>query len=156
MIENRLRIIAYEPKYREDFERLNLEWLEKNFSVEENDKNQLQHPEEAFIQTGGFIFIALLDDEAVGTAALHKESDHYFELAKMSVTEKAKGKGIGEALAKAAIVKAKAAGAKKIFLLTNRKLAPAVQLYQKLGFKEVLLDDSKGYSRCNLKMELSI
>lgn len=32
-------------------------------------------------------------------------------------------------------------GAKKLFLLSNSKLKPALHIYEKCGFKEVKLDD---------------
>jgi GNAT superfamily N-acetyltransferase len=151
---NNVRIAAYSAAYQADFERLNIEWLEKFFYVEENDQKQLRDPEAYFIKTGGYIFIALLNEVPVGTAALIKVGVDTFELAKMSVTESAKGNGIGEALARRAMEQAKSAGAKMIFLLTNSALVPARRLYEKLGFVAVPVDDAHGYARCDVKMEL--
>jgi len=40
-----VRIVPYEPAYRDDFRRLNVEWLEKFFYVEEIDDRVLSDPE---------------------------------------------------------------------------------------------------------------
>ena len=45
--------------------------------------------------------------------------------------------------------------AKKLALYSNTKLEPAIHLYKKYGFREVLLDNSE-YERSNIKMELAI
>jgi predicted N-acetyltransferase YhbS len=50
------------------------------------------------------------------------------ELGKMAVTEAARGKGIGELLAREALKRAKKMGAGKVFLITNSRLAPASEV----------------------------
>lgn len=40
-----IEIIDFEPKYRDDFKNLNVEWLEKYFEVEPYDKEVLSNPE---------------------------------------------------------------------------------------------------------------
>ncbi len=84
---------------------------------------------------GGQIFLAVINEEAVGTAALIKMNESTFELAKMSVTEKHQGKSIGKKLCQAAIEYAKDKKFKNIFLESNSKLTPALNLYKKLGFR---------------------
>ncbi len=83
----------------------------------------------------------------------HPEYD--FELAKMAVSPKAQGKGIGWLLGKGIVEKAKSLNAKKIYLESNTILNPAITLYHKLGFKKVtgLITP---YERCNIQMELKI
>jgi len=78
-----------------------------------------------------------------------------YELAKMAVSPKAKGKGIGYLLGKACIAKAKQMGANKLYLESNTILKPAISLYHKLGFKKVTGIPSP-YERCNIQMELEI
>jgi len=78
-----------------------------------------------------------------------------FELAKMAVSDTAKGKGIGELLGQASIKKAKALGAKKLYLESNTILKPAIHLYHKLGFKKVTGIPSP-YERCNIQMILEL
>jgi N-acetylglutamate synthase-like GNAT family acetyltransferase len=97
--------------------------------------------------------IALYEGEAVGTCALIKTNQDTFELAKMAVTPRAKGKNIGFSLGQTVIYKAKEAGAKRLYLESNTKLEPAINLYHKLGFKKITGDPSP-YERCNIQMEL--
>jgi GNAT superfamily N-acetyltransferase len=89
-----------------------------------------------------------------GTVALKFVDTGVYEFTKMGVVEKFQGKKIGEALALAAIQKAKSLQAKKIILYSNTKLAPAIALYKKLGFIEVPLDGP--YKRSDIKMELRL
>jgi GNAT superfamily N-acetyltransferase len=78
-----------------------------------------------------------------------------FELAKMAVTPKAKGRGIGFLLGSLVIEKAELLQAERIYLESNTLLAPAINLYKKLGFQK-----SEGvtspYERCNIQMELKL
>ena len=78
-----------------------------------------------------------------------------YELAKMAVSPKAKGKGIGFILGNTSIAKAKELGAKKIYLESNTILKPAINLYHKLGFKKVTGIPSP-YERCNIQMILEV
>ncbi|HSI91570.1 MAG TPA: GNAT family N-acetyltransferase [Adhaeribacter sp.] len=148
-----LQILPYASAYRKAFRDLNHEWIRQYFELEEADNKMLNDPEGYILDKGGFIFLALLNGEAVGTVALLKNPDNSFELAKMAVTPKAKGLKIGYALGIAALEKAREEKAAKVELLSNRKLAPALNLYFKLGFREVPLPPTD-YQRCDIKMEL--
>ena len=86
---NEVKIVPYNKKYKEDFTRLNIEWLQKYFIVEPADEKMLSSPEKEIIRNGGEIFFALLENKAVGTCAVLKVDEITFELAKMAVTEKA-------------------------------------------------------------------
>jgi len=148
-------IVDYQPEFQSDFARLNYEWIERYFEVEETDRQSLDHPEKKIIQSGGHILMAELDNQIVGTCALIKAGDGVYELAKMAVAETARGKGIGWLLGRAAIDKAKDQGASSVFLESNTILTPAINLYRKLGFKKVVRDPSP-YNRCNIQMELTL
>ena len=41
-----MKVVAYQPQYREDFIRLNTHWIEKYFTMEQADREVLQHVEE--------------------------------------------------------------------------------------------------------------
>lgn len=99
--------------------------------------------------------MAQWEGEIVGACALIKVNRRVFELAKMAVSDRAQGKGIGYALGKACIDKAKELGIKKLELLSNTRLQPAISLYTKLGFKEVPLPPTD-YERADIKMELHL
>ncbi len=99
--------------------------------------------------------MALLNGEAVGACAIIKMENDTFELAKMAVSPKAKGRGIGWLLGNAAISKAQAAGAKQLYLESNTVLQPAINLYYKLGFTQITGIVSP-YERCNIQMGLQL
>lgn len=142
-------------KFQADFERLNREWLEKYFSVEAIDIEYFQDPQKKILDAGGMIFFAECEGKIVGTCALLKEDDG-FELAKMAVTPAAQGRGIGEALARAAIQAAKLQGAKAVKLFTHSSLAPAIRIYAKLGFQETFRGPHPRYQRADVGMVLPL
>jgi GNAT superfamily N-acetyltransferase len=148
-----LQIIPYESRHREMFRQLNEAWITHYFKLEEPDRRSLNDPEGYILDKGGFIFMAEYDNEIVGACALVKIDEQVAELAKMAVTDKVQGKGIGNALGKACIEKAREMGFKKVELLSNTKLHPAINLYRKLGFVEVPLPLTD-YERADIKMEI--
>ena len=115
----------------------------------------LDNPEEKILNKGGYIYFALLNEKPVGACALIKmdEEGAVFELSKMGVLPEAQGHKIGWKLGQAVIEKAKAVGAKKLYLESNTVLTPAMKLYKKLGFKRLDGYDSP-YERCNIAMEM--
>ena len=148
-----IKIVEFQTEYRDDFKNLNIEWLQKYFVVEPFDEQQLSNPETKILDKGGKIFFVKDGDRIVGTASLLKEHDIY-ELAKMAVTEDYKGKGIGNLLMEHCIAEAKKLGTKKLMLISNRSLTPALTMYEKYGFKEVPIEEEMPYERGNIKMEL--
>ena len=86
-----IKIIRFENKYAEDFKELNLEWLDKYNLTESHDLLVLDNPKETILDKGGCIFLAKAGDEIIGTAALMKEDNGVFELAKMAVIKKYQG-----------------------------------------------------------------
>ncbi|WP_231717502.1 GNAT family N-acetyltransferase [Hymenobacter sp. DG25A] len=149
-----VEIIAYRPEHQAAFRDLNHEWITTYFSLEEPDKRMLDDPQGYILDPGGYIFMARYQDQTVGTCALIREPDGNFELAKMAVSPKAQGLGIGYRLGQAAIDQAWAAGAHHVELLSNRKLTPALTLYRKLGFAEAPLSPSE-YQRADIRMVLA-
>jgi len=133
-IPGELKIIEYSSKMKKYFIKLNYEWLEEYFTVEQKDKTLLHNPKEKIINSGGNIFFALIDDNVAGTCALMKHPDGKYELAKMAVTKRYQGHGIGQKLIDAVKAKLKNSGVNELFLLTNRKLISANILYRKNGF----------------------
>lgn len=150
-----VEIIDYSPEFQDDFKRLNCEWIEKYFKLEDSDHQSLNYPTEKILQPGGHIYIARYNGEIVGTCALIKVNNDTYELAKMAVTESARGKGVGWLLGQAAINKARELGAKTVYLESNTVLEAAINLYQKLGFRKIIGTPSV-YERCNIQMELQL
>lgn len=150
-----LQIVPYDKPHRDKFRELNEAWITRYFKLEEPDRRALNDPEGNIIDKGGFIFMALYDGNAVGACALIKIDEEVVELAKMAVDDNVQGKGIGYALGKTCIDKARAMGFEKIELLSNTKLSPAIHLYRKLGFVEVALLETE-YKRADIKMEMNL
>lgn len=150
-----INIVDYAPKYQAAFKALNVEWISKYWELEEPDFNALNDPEGYILNKSGTILIALYKGEPVGSCALIKMDESNFELAKMAVSPKVQGKGIGLLLGKATINRAEQMGVKRIYLESNSVLTPAVNLYAKLGFKHIEGAVSP-YERCDVQMELHL
>ena len=150
-----VEIIDYSPEFYDDFKRLNYQWIEKYFTVEDADRQSLNYPNKKILQPGGHIYMARQNGKAVGTCALVKVNNDTYELAKMAVAEAARGRGIGWRLGQATIHKARELGATTIFLESNTVLEPAINLYEKLGFRKIIGPPSP-YERCNIQMELRL
>ncbi len=156
--QNAVEIMEYQPVFRAHFKSLNLEWIERYFEAEEADIRILSNPESEILDSGGHIFFARLDGEILGTCALIKLDDKTYELAKMGVTEAARGKCIGNKLLAAAIEKAKSVGAELIYLETNSRLSPAIHLYRKHGFVCIPFDahHPSEFQRADVRMQLDL
>ncbi len=154
---NDIEIVDYTKEYSDSFRSLNVEWISTHFKMEEVDFKALDNPETYIFAKGGYIKVALFMNEPVGVCAMIKMNDgeYDYELAKMAISPKVQGKGIGWLLAQAVINKARSLNAKKIYLESNTILVPAINLYRKLGFKEVFGKPSP-YERSNIQMELII
>lgn len=149
-----IEIKTYSPEYRDDFVRLNKEWIKTYFKLEKSDFKTFDHVE-YIVQNGGQIFFAIDKDVAavVGCCALVKRDDkNCFELAKMAVSKDYRGHHIGRKLGDALIDYAKKHNVKRIFLEGNTKLEASIALYKRLGFKEIPLQRIS-YERCDILME---
>jgi len=151
-----IKIVNYQPKYKDAFKKLNEQWIFLYFKMEELDHEVLDNPKRNILDKGGYILVALDKNKPVGVCALIKMDDpvYDYELAKMAVSPEARGKGIGLILGNAILEKAKALHAKKIYLGSNTILKPAINLYYKLGFHKVT--HVSPYERCNFQMEKTI
>ena len=152
-----LNIVSYKKKYKADFEKLNREWIEEFFQMEDEDFYTLQDPESYVIEKNGEIFFALYDQKVIGTAAMIPFSDGVFELAKMAVMKSFQGRGVGKLLLKRCILFAQERQADEIFLLTNNVLKPALNLYLSCGFKirDKYVCDPQYMSKINIIHKLS-
>lgn len=155
VVEEQVKIIPYSPEHYDHFRQLNEAWITKHFTLEEIDRRILLDPQTHILNEGGYIFIATHRGEVAGTCALIRHTTLTFELAKMAVAEHARGKGIGYALGAHCIAFAKSVGIRRIELLSNTFLTPAINLYKKLGFTEVQLPETE-FQRANIKMELDL
>jgi putative acetyltransferase len=113
----------------------------------------LNQIEESF--AGGYFgLIKNEEDEMVGTFGLYKLSETNCEIRKMYLLPKARGNGLGKWMVWFLIEKAKELGFRKIELDTASVLLEAIELYKKMGFKEV--EASNDSPRCDRAFEMSI
>jgi ribosomal protein S18 acetylase RimI-like enzyme len=74
----------------------------------------------------------------------------------MAISPAYQGLKIGQQLIEYCINFAKDQQWKTITLYSNRKLVPAINLYNKVGFVEVPLEEDVHYERANIKMLLDL
>ena len=148
-------ILDFTPQHATKFRELNEEWITRYFVMEEADHKSLGDPQGYILNKGGYILMAEYNQEIVGTCALINDGNGVFELAKMAVSPKAQGRKIGKLLGEAAIQKAREAGVAKVYLVSNRILETALNLYKRLGFTEVPMPPSI-YERADIKMEIML
>jgi len=147
-----IEIIPFSPALQPYFESINKAWVSHYFSLEPFDIDQLEHPEDTLLAKGGAIIFAKMGDEIVGTVGLIPKDESTCEMIKMGVDPAAQGKGVGRALGNAIMAEAKDRGFSKMVLYSSSKLAPALSLYEKIGFQRVALECG-AYGRCDIKME---
>jgi GNAT superfamily N-acetyltransferase len=134
-----IRIVGFDPRWRADFARLNLEWLRRWFVVEPFDEEVLGDPERHILADGGRILFALRDEaegrpRAIGTVALRSAGDGVYELTKMVVEPELRGAGVGRALLEAAIDAYRGLGGRELYLESSSVLVPALRMYESAGF----------------------
>jgi len=152
---NMITIIDYKNEHQPWFEKFNRDWIEADFEMEPLDEYVLRNPEEAILQKGGAILMALYDGQPAGTVGLRKVTDTVFEFTKMAVDKNFRRKGIAEAISLASLEKAKQLGATDVILYTNTKSVAAIRLYEKLGFTHLPLEPGV-YKRADVKMMINV
>lgn len=151
---SRVAVVPYAPEYRHDFERLNRQWIEEFFSLEEADREIFADPFGKVVAPGGQIFFVLEEGEAKGTCAVLRRDSGTYELAKMAVASSARGRGYGDRLMRAALEFSRMAGAREIVLSSNTKLGVALRLYEKYGFQKEPHTADERYQRVDIRMRL--
>ncbi len=151
-----VQLVTWRPELRAEFERLNREWIERYFTLEEEDRKTFEDPAGQIVQPGGQVFFVLEEEAVRGTCAVIRHDAETFELAKMAVEPAARGRGYGDRLVAAAVGFARAAGGRRLLLVSNTRLGPALNLYRKHGFRDVPLDPANGYSRADIQLELPL
>ncbi|OJJ19336.1 hypothetical protein BKI52_21220 [marine bacterium AO1-C] len=152
-----VKIVDFQPSYQPHFAQLNYEWISRYFKVEPHDQELLDHPQREIIDKGGYICFAELNGEIVGTCGLYKLREGVYELIKMAVDDKARGRQVGKKIGLHVLEAAKQMGAHRVELQSNTVLKPAINLYRKLGFTEAKMDEtSKDYARSNILMIIDL
>ena len=148
-----MKIVPYEEKYKQDFIRLNTEWLEKYFVVEKED-HALFAGIDDLLAKGTMIFFAVEDGEAIAAGMMQPMGNDVWELCKLGATAKHQGKGAGKAVFLACMQYAVDHGAKKVVIVSNRILERAICMYQNYGFREVPLEPEYAiFDRADIQLE---
>ena len=144
---------TYRPEWRDDFERLNREWIETWFALEEADRETFRDPAAKIVAPGGQLFFVVENGRVLGTCAVIRHQPEIHEIAKMAVAPEARGLGYGDLLMEAAVDFSRRTGARRIVIVSNTRLAPAIRLYEKHGFVRVPLAPDERYARADIRLE---
>ena len=87
---------------------------------------------------GAFV-IAYLDGLAVGCGAVRRLDEATAELKRMYVDPSVRSRGIGRALVEALECEARLLGVTRVVLETGTRLAPAIKLYEAMGYARIPL-----------------
>ncbi|MBL7732469.1 MAG: GNAT family N-acetyltransferase [Chitinophagaceae bacterium] len=150
-----INIVEYQPWHQPYFEKFNRAWIEELFEMEPVDEWVLTNPDKAILESGGAILMAAYEGMPAGTVGLRKFDKDTYEFTKMAVDAAFRRKGIAEALSYASFIKAKELDAQRVILYSNKKNAGAIQLYEKIGFTHLPVENDV-YKRADVKMEIAI
>ncbi len=106
-------------------------------------ENELANLPGKYAYPTGAILLAKYRDEIIGCVAIRQFKDDICEMKRLYVKPDYHGLSAGRKLTESAIEKAKLLGYRILQLDTLRKLETAINLYAKLGFKEVQLNNEK-------------
>ena len=150
------QVVRYREEFRTAFERLNREWIESYFVLEPADREILVDPRGEILGAGGQVFFVLEGDEVLGTCAVLRHGADECEIAKMAVAAAARGRGYGDLLMEASLAFAREIHSRRVVIVSNTILSPAIRLYRKHGFVEVPLASDGRYRRANIRLELEL
>ena len=87
----------------------------------------------------GAFLVAYLSNVAVGCGAVRRLDAATAEIKRMYVAPSVRGRGIGRALVEALEREARQLGVTRIVLETGTRLAPAIKLYEAMGYARIPL-----------------
>ena len=131
-----LQILDYRPSLKHHFTDLVKPWLSGvlNGVLEDDDELTVNHPAEAYLLKGGFIFFAMLRGQCLGTVALKRLDENSFEFAKLFISPEARKMGVATKLIERCINRCKENAAQDLWLQTTMRMPDAHKLYYKLNF----------------------
>lgn len=147
-----MEIIQYRKEYKNDFIKLNTAWVKKFFNMEEEDRRILEHVDD-LLEKGAMIFFAVENTHIMATCMVIPMGEDVWEICKLAADEKYQSCGAGSAVFKACMDYAVGHGAKKLTLISNHILKPALHIYQKFGFRQVALKRGDEYERADVQCE---
>lgn len=108
--------------------------------------DELHHLPGSYERAGGAFWVALHEDELVGTCGVFPVAPQTFELRKMYLRGTARGLGIGKRMLDVAVAWVRAHGGTRIGLDTTEAMTKAIRFYESNGF--VRDDTQQRAARC--------
>lgn len=152
-----MKIIPYDPKYKDDFVEMNRFWISEMFEIEPEDIRELENIE-SVIRQGGNIFFAIDDGgAAMACCMIGPRADGDWEIMKFAARGMYTGTGAGDACLKACVAYANEKRVERIIIVSNRRCVQALHLYRKNGFMEMPVDKKKiPFQRADIAFELKL
>jgi len=148
-----MKIVEYQEQYKEYFIQFNTDWIVDNFGVLEKEDLDTFHHIEENLEKGAMIYFAVENENVLATCmAKPMDENGTWELCKLGSNKQLPHKGAGSAVFEAAMNWALSHDAKKLFILSNSSLKPALHIYEKYGFHEIKLNDYE-YVRGDIAFE---
>lgn len=129
-------IIQYRERYKKSVAKLVLDIFIEEFGFEQYRQVYENIDIMKYINNGGKCWIALEDNEVIGTILLVDNGDNTVELKMMYVKKEYRGQGLSQELFDIFLQYAIKNNYEKIFLGTYDRLSRAIQFYKKMGFVE--------------------
>ncbi len=101
------------------------------------DRELAELPVEYGLPSGAALLVRDADGSAVGVVGVRRFSDEDAELKRMYLDPAVRGEGLGRALAEVAVTAARSLGYQRLLLDTVEWMAPAIAIYEGLGFQQV-------------------
>jgi ribosomal protein S18 acetylase RimI-like enzyme len=121
------------------------------FSTLDLNLNQdLDDIETSYLASGSAFVVAESDTRIIGTGALIFEKEFDARIVRLSVLSNTRRGGVGEAIVRNLITRAREAGFSAINVETNHDWYPARKLYEKSGFFICGFDDRSVHYKINL------
>lgn len=147
-----MNIVKYDAKYRDSFIQFNTDWIVDHFGhLEKEDYETFEKIEEE-LEAGAMIYFALEDDVVLATCMVKPIDGTTWEMCKLASNKHREHKGCGSAVFEAAMQWAIDHGAKRLFIISNSQLKPALHIYEKYGFEEIEIENY-GYDRGDIAFE---
>ncbi len=137
------QIIEYNPKYNQKINDFVISIYIEEYGFKEHREIIKNTDNSAFVKSGGNFWIALEEDEIVGTIAVWKHDKENIEIKRLYVKKEYRGTGLARTLYEKAIEYCEKNSFKRIFLGTYDKLETAIYFYLKKGFQEIKGKETK-------------
>lgn len=125
--------------YLDDIKKLIIEYitfLNRDLSFQ-NLEEELNDLKAKYTYPNGRIIVALVDEKVVGCVAFYKHNLKRCEMKRLYVKKEYRNLKIGQKLVEEIIALAKKDGYQEMVLDTIKPLTNAINLYKKMGFKEI-------------------